>query len=349
MSTGWALTVGVLLLLANAFFVGAEFAVMSARRSQIEPLVEQGKWGAKSALWALEHVSVMLACAQLGVTVASTGLGAVAEPALAHLFEGPIVKMGLPAASAHGVALVIALLIVVFMHVVAGEMIPKNISIAVPETAILILGSALVKVAMVLRPIVVGLDHLANLFLKLFGIEPKSEVAAAFTAEEVASIVEVSESEGVLKDPLGLLSGTLEFSEESAAEVMVSPDSLVCVGPDVSAEQLERQVALTGYSRFPVCSDDGELSGYLHLKDVLNVPASKRSEPLESWRIRRMPQIDPDAEVEDALTLMQRSGVHLAKVVKGEKTLGVIFLEDILEELIGEVRDSLHREGEVGA
>lgn len=344
MTTSTALWVTVLLLLANAFFVGAEFAVMSARRSQVEPLVEAGKFGAKDALWALEHVSVMLACAQLGVTVASTGLGAVAEPALAHLFQEPLVALGLPAASSHAVAVVVALLIVVFFHVVVGEMIPKNLSIAMPEKAVLILGSALVKVAWILRPIVVGLDHLANFFLRLFGIEPKSEVAAAFTAEEVASIVEVSENEGVLQDDLGLLSGTLEFSEELVEDVMVAPESLVCVEPTVSAAQLERQVALTGYSRFPVCEENGELLGYLHLKDVLVVKEEDRDKPLKSWRIRPMPAVSPKDEIESALTSMQRSGVHLAQVVENNQTKGVIFLEDILEELIGEVRDSLHRE-----
>ena len=135
MSPGPAIAVGLALLAANAFFVGAEFAVVSARRSAIEPLAAAGSARARTVLWAMEHVSLMLACAQLGITVASVSLGVVAEPALAHLLEGPLDAVGLPAAAVHPVAVAIALAVVVFLHVVLGEMVPKNLAVAGPDRA----------------------------------------------------------------------------------------------------------------------------------------------------------------------------------------------------------------------
>src|SRR5690606_34052338 len=144
MSTGTALVVGLLLLLANAFFVGAEFAVLSARRSSIEPLAEAGDRRARTVLWAMEHVSLMLAAAQLGVTVCSIGLGVVAEPAVAHLIEVPLRAVGVPDGWQHPIALVVALSIVVYLHVVLGEMVPKNMAVSGPDKAVMWFGPPLV-------------------------------------------------------------------------------------------------------------------------------------------------------------------------------------------------------------
>ncbi len=337
------ITITVLLLALNAFFVAGEFAVTSSRRSRIEPLAEQGVRGSRDALWAIQHVSLLLAVCQLGITVASTSLGAVAEPVIAHLIEAPMVALGLPAASAHVVGFVLALLIVLYLHVVFGEMVPKNLSVSMPDRAILILAPPLVFVGKTVSFIVVAMDHVANWFVRRCGLEPKSEVAATFTVEEVASIVELSQAEGTIHDDLGLLTGSLEFSEASVRDVMVARDQLVTVADTVTPETVEYEVARTGYSRFPVVGDDGELRGYLHIKDVLDARGERRLEPVEHWRIRDLPQVDADDEVEEALREMQRSRTHLAEVVDGGKVTGVLFFEDVLEELIGEVRDALQR------
>ncbi|MDO5034941.1 MAG: hemolysin family protein [Actinomycetaceae bacterium] len=344
MSITAGLIITVLLLLLNAFFVGAEFAVTSSRRAQIEPLVAEGKRGAKTALYAIENVSLMLSISQLGITIASTSLGAVAEPAIARLVEKPMVALGLPAASSHAVALIVSLLIVLYLHVVFGEMVPKNISVSRPDKALLILAPPLVALGHVFRPIVVGLDHLANWFVRLFGLEPRHEVAATFTAEEVASIVELSQQEGTIRDEIGLLSGTLEFSEECAGEAMVPLSELISLPRDVTPAQLEKEVAQTGFSRYPIVDEDGIPIYYIHLKDVLHATPEQRDQPVEEWRLREMPVVEATDEVEDALRIMQQSGTHLAEVVSEGKTVGVLFLEDVIEELVGEVRDSLQRE-----
>jgi CBS domain containing-hemolysin-like protein len=198
MSTSWALVLAVLLLAGNAFFVAAEFAIISARRSSIEPLADEGDRRARTVLWAMEHVSLMLAVAQLGVTVCSTSLGLVAEPAIAHLLLRPLEAVGANPGLAHPIAFVVALVLVVYLHVVLGEMVPKNLAVSGPDQAVLLFGPPLVWVGRLVRPVVTSLDWTANHALRLFGVEPKAEIASAFTAQEVQSIVERSRAEGLL-------------------------------------------------------------------------------------------------------------------------------------------------------
>ncbi|AOZ72486.1 hypothetical protein BK816_03570 [Boudabousia tangfeifanii] len=347
MSSQLAIFISIVLLLGNAFFVASEFAIMSTRRAKLEPLVEEGKWGAKPALWAVEHVSVMLATAQLGVTLCSTGLGAVAEPAIAHWIATPLHSLGLPEASAHVVAIVIALLMVVYLHVVFGEMVPKNLSVAMPEKAILVLAPLLVACERLFGPLVRALDRFANRIVRLFGVEPKSEVGAVFTLEEVAQIVEVSRAEGVLEDEVGLLAGALEFSSETAAKIMVPLEQLVTVPEDVTPAEVERVVAKTGFSRFLVVDETDTMVGYLHLKDVLYAEHSEdqdlREKPVDAWRIRSLARVAADSEVDEALAHMQQTATHLAMVMENQKAVGVLFLEDIIEELVGEVRDCMQK------
>ncbi|MBB2922962.1 hemolysin family protein [Cellulomonas cellasea] len=344
MSSEVALLLGVLLLAGNAFFVGAEFAILSARRSAIEPLAAAGDRRAKTVLWAMEHVSLMLACAQLGVTVCSTSLGVVAEPAIAHLIEDPLHALGVSTDLAHPIAFVVALLIVVYLHVVLGEMVPKNLAVSSPDKAVLWFGPPLVWLGRVVRPLIHALNWLANHVLRAFGVEPKDEVASAFTAEEVQSIVERSQAEGLLDDSQGLLSGAIEFSDKTAAEVMIPVEDLVMAPEGATPDEIERLVARTGYSRFPVGSQNGVISGYLHLKDVLYADATNRTMAVPAWRVRALAVVGPDDEVETALGAMQRSGSHLARVDIDGRAVGVVFLEDILEELVGEVRDAMQRQ-----
>ncbi|WP_298460306.1 hemolysin family protein [uncultured Cellulomonas sp.] len=351
MSSTTALLLGVLLLAGNAFFVGAEFAILSARRSSIEPLAEAGDRRARTVLWAMEHVSLMLACAQLGVTVCSTSLGVIAEPALAHLIEGPLHALGASPALTHPIAFVVALVVVVYLHVVLGEMVPKNLAVAGPDRAVMWFGPPLVWLSRVVKPIITALNWVANHVLRSVGVEPKDEIVSAFTAQEVQSIVEASQAEGLLEDAQGLLAGALEFSDRTAGDVMVPIGRLLTLPPDATPEDVERLVARTGYSRFPVATApaaDGtpvpDVAGYLHLKDVLYADERERSLPVPRWRVRALASVGPEAEVEDALAVMQRSGVHLARVDDGGRCVGVVFLEDILEELVGEVRDMMQRD-----
>ncbi len=343
MSTSWALLTGLILLVANAFFVGAEFAVMAARRSQIEPLVEQGSRRAKSTLTAMESVTTMLAAAQLGVTLCSVGLGAVAEPALAHLIEKPLAALGLPPAFEHPIAFTLALSLVIYLHVVLGELVPKNLAMAAPDRVALILAPILLWCSRGMSPIIWLLNGLANLILRIFRVHPKAELSSTFTAEEVSSIVDQSRREGLLDDEHRLISGALQFSERTAGEVAVPLEQLVSIPTPATPAEVEKLVARTGFSRFPVLSSTDELTGYLHLKDVLYATDQRYLEPIPAKRIRALVTVSPTDEVADVLAAMQRSGAHLARVVQGNQVRGVVFLEDVLEELVGEVRDETQR------
>ncbi len=348
-----ALLIAAGLLLLNAFFVGAEFAVISARRSQIEPLADAGSRRARTALRAMERVSLMLACAQLGITVCSLGLGAVAEPAIAHLIETPLHAAGLPEGAVHPFAFTLALALVVYLHVVIGEMVPKNLALAGPDRAVLVLAPPLMAIARVVSPVILVLNAVANGVLRLLRVEPKNELASTYTADEVHSIVTESAREGLLVDDHGLLTGALEFSEREAGDVMVPLDRLVTVPAGSSPAEVERLVTRTGFSRFPVVKpesateyqSDPILIGYLHLKDLLYADDERHDLPVPEKRVRNLVSVSTGDEVEEALATMQRAGSHLARVVDAEgRTLGVLFLEDVLEELVGEVRDAMRRD-----
>jgi len=331
----------VVLLIANAFFVAGEFAVMGARRSQIEPRAEAGSRQAATALYAMEHVSRMLAVCQLGITVCSLLILNVSEPALHHLLAAPMELLGVPTGAADVAAFVLALLVVTFLHVTLGEMVPKNAAVSFADRAVMLLAHPLVGLAKLLHPIIVTLNWTANLALRAFGIEPKDEVASSFTLEEVQSIVAESTRSGTLEDESGVLHSALEFSAYTAGDVMVPLERVVTVPEDVTPQAFEWAVGRVGYSRFVVEDPQGGYTGYLHLKDVLTVGPAGYEQPVPLTRIRSLANVRVEDEVEDALELMQRTGSHLARVITGEgTTVGVLFLEDVLEELVGEINDA---------
>ena len=337
----------VLLLLLNGFFVAAEFAVIAARRSQVEPAASAGRRSARTALWAIVHVPLMLAGAQLGITVCSLGLGAVAEPAVVHLIERPFEQAGLPDGLLHPLAFALGLAIVVYLHVVVGEMVPKNLTLAVPDRAVLILAPPLVAFSRVFSLLIRAANAVTGLLLRAVGVEVKAEVTSAFTAAEVRNIVTESQREGLLADQHGLITGAIEFSDRLARDEMVPLADLVTVRDGCTPTEVERLVARTGFSRFPVVQDGG-VTGYLHLKDLLYAEESGRYDvPVPDKRIRSLVSVAATDEVEDALAAMQRAGSHLARVVDSAgATLGVVFLEDIIEMLVGEVIDATQRSGQ---
>ena len=341
----------VVLLIANAFFVGAEFAVISARRSQIEPLAEKGSRSAKTALYAMEHATLMLATSQLGITICSLLILNVSEPAIHHLLAGPLGLTGWSEGVVDGVAFAIALLLVSYLHVVFGEMVPKNLAFSVPDRAVLMLATPLVWVSKLFHPIIVSLNWIANHVVRLFRVEPKDEAASTFTLEEVATIVNQSRIEGVLDDAAGTVSAALEFTDKKAADVAVPLSQLVTLPQTTTPAEIERAVAKHGFSRYVIVDEAGVPVGYVHLKDILRAAegpdaATEVTLPIPTKRIHHMVPVLESTDLEDALAVMRRAGRHLAQVrdEAGEIT-AVLFLEDIIEELIGEVQDATRRRG----
>lgn len=342
MSDGLAIGLTVLLLLGNAFFVGAEFALISARRTQIEPYAEAGSYTARITVRAMDRVSLMMAGAQLGITACSLGLGALGEPAVAHQLEKPLAAIGIEGAWLHGIAFTIALMIVVSLHMVLGEMVPKNIAIAGPERSALLLGPPLYFLVVILKPVIWLLNWTANIVLRILRVKPTEEVASAFDADGVAALVAESHQEGLLDEhERRVLDGSLQLSFESVRDVLTPLADLVTLPVDVTPQRAQKECVRTGFSRFPLVDADGEYVGYVHLKDFVEVPRGGATKPIPADAVRPLSVIDADASLEETLTAMQARGTHLALVRTGEgEVLGAAMLEDVIERLVGEVADA---------
>ncbi|MBD0842276.1 MULTISPECIES: hemolysin family protein [unclassified Streptomyces] len=329
------LAIGALTLLTNAFFVGAEFALISVRRSQIEPRAREGNTRARMTLWGLQHLSAMMATAQLGITVSSLVLGAVAEPAIAHLLEPGFEAAHIPHGLVHPIAFVIALTLATYLHMLIGEMVPKNIALAAPVPTALLLGPPLVALTRALRPVVFGINAFANTLLKLLRVEPKDEVEAVFTDDQLARMVVDSSEAGLLSAADGeRLRDALELGTRPVGEILVPAQKMRTVDASVTPARLERVAAEAGYSRFPVTGPEGALLGYLHIKDTLGV--ADRDRPFPGEALHPVTRVRIDTPLDDTLTALRAEGSHLAAVLgEGGKVIGFVTMDDVLSELVG--------------
>ncbi len=261
------LALGALMILINAFFVGAEFSLISVRRSQIEPQARAGHKRARLTLWGLQHISPMMATAQLGITATSLVLGAVAEPAIARLLEPGFDAVHIPHGLIHPIAFVIALSLATYLHMLIGEMVPKNIALAAPVKTALLLGPPLVALTRALRPVVFSINAFANVLLKLLRVEPRDEVASVFTDDELARMVRDSSAAGLLSPQDGeRLRDALELGTRPVGEIFVPAPKMVTVDHTITPAELERTAAGAGFSRLPVTGPTGAVVGYLHIK-----------------------------------------------------------------------------------
>jgi CBS domain containing-hemolysin-like protein len=344
MSIGLALFITVLLLLGNAFFVGAEFAVITARRDRLEALAEEGRTRARMAVRAGHELPLLIAGAQLGVTVCSLGLGALAEPAVSDLLEEPFTALGVPDAVVHVVGFAIALGIVTMLHTMFGEMVPKNLALAGPERAAMWLVPVHFAFCRLTRPLLLLLTALANAVLRLLRVTPKGELDTAYTRDELASLIAESREEGLIEGAESRrLVQALSSAERTVADVLVPLEEVTSLAAAPTVGEVTEVVAATGFSRFPLSAADGRLVGYLHVKDVLDLLDGEPADPVPRSRIRGLPEVPTDARLDEALTALRRSSSHLARAVRPDGTVvGVVALEDVVEEYIGTVRDATH-------
>jgi CBS domain containing-hemolysin-like protein len=243
----------------------------------------------------------------------------------------------------------VGLAIVVYLHVVMGEMIPKNLALAGPDRAALALGTPIWFIVKLLRPVIVVINAVAAAVLRLAGAQLMNEVSSTYTREEVAALVEESRGEGLLEaEEYDRLAGALGFTEKSVASVLMPSDTLTTLERGASAADVEALCAATGFSRFPVEGADGELLGYLHIKDVLEPDETRRGRPIDDKWIRPFATVTLDDSLHDTLETLQRRGAHMARVVDAQgATQGLATLEDVIEELVGEIRDAAHLEDHV--
>ncbi|MEW2424542.1 hemolysin family protein [Streptomyces nigra] len=334
--TAVQLFIGLLTLVVNAFFVGAEFALISVRRSQIEPYAEQGDRRAKSVMWGLRHVSALLAAAQLGITLCTLVLGIVAEPAIAHLLEPVFHAMGVPAGAGHAVSFVIALTLATYLHMLLGEMVPKNIALAEPVRSALLLGPPLVTLSRALRPVIFTINAFANALLRLLRVETKDEVTATFSDSELAQMVRDSGEAGLIDERAReRLHDALELGRRPVRDVALPLERVVYAHVGITPEELEGLSARSGFSRFPVVDSGRRIVGYLHVKDALD--ASPRDAPFQIRDMRPIARVRESTPLDDVLTAMRGSRTHLAAVLGADGRLaGLVTMEDVLRELFGQ-------------
>jgi CBS domain containing-hemolysin-like protein len=328
--------VTVLLLLGNAFFVGAEFSLIAARRTAIEPLAARSRM-ARFALRAMNQIPLMIAGSQLGITICSLALGAIAEPALAHLLVGPFEAVGL-ADAAHPVAFVLALGVVVFAHTVIGEMVPKNLTLAGPERAVLLLGPPMYAFCVATKPLLVAMRWAARVILRPWHIEATDAVKTVFTAEELAGLVGQARTEGLLdQEEHARIAGALALHERTAGDALRPWVRVVTVAEDVSPAALEVLAMRTRRSRFPVVERaTRRVLGFVHVKDVLGVVGPQRRAPIAPELIRPLAVVPPDRTLADLLLAMRRERRHIVLVSDGRRPLGIVTLDDVLNAVVGE-------------
>ena len=340
---GLGLASVVILVLANAFFVAAEFALVGARRTRLDELARAGDGKARLARRAVQSLDRYISATQLGITLASLGLGWIGEPALAGLIQGGFRWLPSPVASiaTHAVASAIAFIIITILHIILGELVPKALALLYPEAISGWVAAPLIGFAWVMSWPIALLNGTANRLLRLMKISPPGEHERLHSPEEIRMLVEQSTEGGsLLKEDARLLEGVFEFSEKTAQEVMTPRTQMVALESDMSVEQAADEVARAGRSRYPVYTESlDEIVGVVHAKDVL---AALRARPHERvGGIMRPPLFVPGTrEVEDVLADMKRLKTHLAVVLdEYGGTAGLVTMEDLLEEIVGPIYD----------
>ncbi|MDT4992790.1 MAG: magnesium and cobalt exporter, family [Actinoplanes sp.] len=331
------LLVTVLLLIGNGIFVGGEFALIASRRTAIEPLAAESQ-RARWALSAMNQIPLMIAGAQLGITICSLSLGAIAEPALAHLLQGPFGAAGLPEDAVHPVAFVLALIVVVFLHTVVGEMVPKNITLAGPERSALILGPFMLGFCVATKPVLNAMRWASRTVLSLWKIEATDAVKTVFTAEELAGMVTQARSEGLLgTEQYARIHAALGLNDRTAADTLRPWSGTTTVADDVTPATLETVATRSGRSRLPVVQrETRRVLGFVHVKDILGYDSAQRRQPIPASIIRPLAVVPPDRTLADLLLTMRRDRRHIVLVSDGRLPLGVITLDDVLHAVIGE-------------
>jgi CBS domain containing-hemolysin-like protein len=330
------LVITAVLLLGNGFFVGSEFALIASRRTIIEPRAETSR-RARMALRAMNEIPLMIAGAQLGITICSLGLGAIAEPALAHFLEAPFHAIGVPDSALHPVAFVLALAIVVYLHTVIGEMVPKNLALAGPEGAVVWLGPLLYGFCLATKPLLLALKWLSKVILRIWRIESTDAVKTVFTAEELAGLVSQARTEGLLDaSEHARITGALALNNSTALDVMRPWSSVTTVTADVSPASLEVLATRTRWSRFPVVErTTRRVLGFVHVKDILGIVGAQRREPIPPELIRPLPVVAGDRTLAELLLAMRKERRHMMLVSEARTPLGVVTLDDVLMAVVG--------------
>jgi len=344
--------IGLLLVAANGFFVAVEFALLTARKVRVEAMAAEGRFGAKAALAGMRTLNLQLAASQLGITVMSLLLGWLVEPVVGGALEHVLGMTPLSERAANGLGLALALTMVALVHMVLGEMVPKSVALAEPERTVTALAPIHRLVATAVSPVVKVLYGTARAGTRLLGVDPTDELVEAHTPQELAVILQASHSSGELSaEELERLSGAMVFGARTAAQVMTPAHKLVVVPHGATVAETEELMLQSGHSRILVQAPDGDVTGFLHVKDLIGLNPDHRDEPLPVGLVREASRVDAEAPLDEVLADVQRVRRHLAVVEHrppgGRPTMvGLVTVEDLVEEIFGEIIDETDRPGQ---
>jgi CBS domain containing-hemolysin-like protein len=334
----------LLLVLLNAFFVASEFAIVKVRPTRLEQLVREGDARARRALDISRRLDAYLGATQIGVTLASLGLGWIGEPAIARLFEPPLARMGAPPGASHAVAVVVAFLAITALHTIVGELAPKSIAIQRAERFALAFARPLRVVFLVLWPFVWLLSRGANAFVRLVGGTPAPAEDLLHTSDELRMLLARSPA-GLDPALRRMLVRVFDLRRRAARHVMTLRSDIVAMRATMTVDEAVRFAGDAGYSRYPVLDDEGAVLGYLHLRDLFEVLAGRRRASTVAELLRRPIFAREDTPVDRLRMEMQARQIPVAIVAsEAGELVGLVTIEDLLEEIVGEIRDETDEE-----
>ncbi|GMA21276.1 hemolysin family protein [Arsenicicoccus piscis] len=340
MNVGAALLVSLGLLVANAFFVAAEFAIVAAKRHRLDFLAAQGSSAARAAVRNSRELSLMLAGAQLGITLCTLALGALAKPAIAGLLADGLGLVGVPDAVSTVIGVVLGVSIVVFLHMVVGEMAPKSWAISDAERSAVLLAWPFRAFVVVTRPLLTLLNHLANLCLRAVKVEPQDELANVHGPQELRMLLDASRHDGQLPDDQHrILSGALALHETPVYDVTLPLADVVEVPWTATALEIERASRDSGRSRLVVVDDAGTPVGLVHVRDAVRATARGDLDLRAGDLVYDTVRLDEHENLLDAVSVMQEERSQLAFVTRAGRVVGITALEDLLERMLGEFDD----------
>ncbi|WP_174615900.1 hemolysin family protein [Virgibacillus ihumii] len=332
-----------ILIILTAFFVASEFAIVKMRKSRVENLVAQGKPGAKAVDKVTSNLDGYLAACQLGITVTALGIGWLGEPAVAHLLHPVIASLNLPEAAVSTISFVIAFSVITFLHVVLGELAPKSFSIQKTESVSLLLAPLLVTFHKIMYPFIWVLNGAARVLVGLFGLPPATESGEVYSEEEVKSILTTSHKSGEINDnEMQYLNNIFDFDERVAKEIMIPRTEIVCIFNNHTQEENIDIMKTEKYTRYPVAEGDKDrIIGVVNTKELFNDYINKKEKDAQSY-IKPIIHVAEYTPINEVLTRMQREHSYMAIIVdEYGGTAGLVTVEDIIEEIVGEIQDEL--------
>ena len=342
----------VILLLTNAYFVATEFALVAVRRSQIKLWVREGRRGAVSASQAIEHLDDAIAATQLGITLASIGLGFAGKPAFARLFRPVLETVGVESpAAVGGLSVAVAFSFITFLHVVVGELAPKAVALDYPGRVALLCARPLLAFGRFFRPILWLMNGAGNALVRGLGVQPAGHNKGVHSSEELSLLVSESRAAGKIRPYAGrILGNVFGLTRTRVRDVMVPRERVVAIDKNTAPDRLIDTIRESGFTRIPVYDGSlDEIVGILHAKDLFHIFVQKGVVIL-SDAIRPLFEIRPDLPISDALRRFRSGRKHLAVVRDADgPLLGVCTLEDVLEEIVGEIEDEFDRPTPAGS